>query len=98
MDVGPDYPMIRGGKAFVIWRSDQQVMKAMTEGIEEYVRECRTLFQQLHLTGFSESAVRAKVRVCVRDDRRNRPGPLPAVHLGVEVHDCTSNDEFCGNW
>jgi len=31
MDRWPDYPMIRGGNAFVIWPSDEQVLKAMTE-------------------------------------------------------------------
>ena len=92
----PDFPMIRGGKAFVFWTSEDRTRRALTDGIEEYVRQCKGMLDTLGETGFSEAEIRSKVRIWIQDWRQSRTIPIPAMNSGVQINHCQNMAGYCG--
>jgi hypothetical protein len=92
----PDFPTIRGGKAFVFWFSQDQARRSLTDGIEQYVSVCRSLLATLGETGFTEAEVRSKVRIWILDWRQSRTVPIPAIGGGIQIHNCQNMAGYCG--
>jgi hypothetical protein len=90
-----DFPMIRGGKAAVVWHSEEQMRKALTDLIGQYVRECQGLILQLGQSGSSEAEIRNKIRIWIIDQRRVRTGLIPLIQAGVEIRPCGTYDGRC---
>ncbi len=84
----PDFPNVRGGRATIIWHSAEQGRPLLEEAVERYVKECIRMIDALHET-VSESEVRSKVRIWIRDWRRVQTVPIPSVGAGVEFNRCT---------
>jgi hypothetical protein len=92
----PDFPRILGGRAFIFWLSEDQTRRSLTDGIEQYVRECRALLDALGETGFSEAEIRSKVRIWIQDGRQSRTVPIPAISSGVQINHCQNMTTYCG--
>jgi hypothetical protein len=92
----PDFPMIRGGKAFVFWTSEDRARRALMDGIEEYVRQCKGMLDTLGETGFSEAEIRSRVRIWIQDSRQSRTIPIPAMNSGVQINHCQNMAGYCG--
>jgi hypothetical protein len=84
----PDFPNVRGGKATIIWHSAEQGRPLLEKAVERYVKECVAMVDALHGTTISESEVRSKVRIWIRDWRRVQTVPIPRVGVGVEFNRC----------
>jgi hypothetical protein len=92
-----DNPRIRGGKAYVFWRSEDETRRSLTEGIEQYVAECKDLLNALGETGFSDVEIRSKVRIWIHDWRKSRTIPIPTISVGVQINLCQdSMAGYCG--
>jgi hypothetical protein len=85
-----DFPNVRGGKATIIWRSEEQARPLLEEAVEQYVKECASVLAALGERALSETAIRSKVRIWVRDWRQVRTIPIPGVGAGVEFNRCAS--------
>jgi hypothetical protein len=94
--VTPDFPTVRGGKATIIWHSAEQGRPLLEEAVERYVRECVRMVDALHET-ISESEVRSKVRIWIRDSRRVQTTPIPSVGAGVEFNRCAPIQSLSSN-
>jgi hypothetical protein len=86
----PDFPNVRGGKATIIWHSAEQARPLLEEAVERYAKECVAMVDALHETTVSESEVRSKVRIWIRDWRRVQTVPIPSVGVGVEFNRCAA--------
>jgi hypothetical protein len=84
----PDFPNVRGGKATIIWHSAEQARPLLEEAVERYVKECVRMIDALQDTTISESEVRSKVRIWIRDWRRVQTLQIPSVGVGVEFNRC----------
>jgi hypothetical protein len=83
-----DNPRIRGGKAYVFWRSEDETRRSLTDGIEQYVAECKDLLNALGETSFNDAEIRSKVRIWIHDARKSRTIPIPAISVGVQINLC----------
>jgi hypothetical protein len=96
MDRG-DFPTIRGGKVSIVWHSLEQARPLLEEAVERYVKECIRMIDALHETTVSESEIRSKVRIWIRDWRRVQTTPIPSVGAGVEFNRCSSIQQASSN-
>ena len=85
-----DFPNIRGGKASIVWQSVEQAHSLLETAVEQYVQECVRMIRTLGETTLSESEIRPKVRIWIRDLRRATTIPIPSVGAGVEFNRCAS--------
>jgi hypothetical protein len=92
-----DFPNVRGGKATIIWHSAEQARPLLEEAVERYVNECVRMIDALHETTVSESEIRSKVRIRLRDGRRVQTTPIPSVGVGVEFNRCASMQSGSSN-
>jgi hypothetical protein len=92
----PDFPMIRGGKAFVFWISEDHTRRSIADGIEQYIRQCKGMLDTLGESGFSEAEIRSKVRIWIHDWRQSRTIPIPAISGGVQMNYCQNMAWYCG--
>ena len=77
---------MRGGKATIVWHSPAQARPLLLQAIEAYVKDCTRLAAALD-PSFGEAAVRSKVRIWIRDQRKSNNVPIPAVP-GIEFNVC----------
>jgi hypothetical protein len=92
-----DFPNVRGGKATIVWRSEEQTRSLLEEAVEQYVKECVRMVGALGETALSETDIRSKVRIWVRDWRQVRTIPIPGVGAGVEFNRCASIQHTSSN-
>jgi len=88
--------MIRGGKAIIFWTSEDRTRRVLTDGIEQYVRQCKAMLDTLGETGFSEAEIRSKVRIWIQDWRQSQTIPIPAINSGVQINHCQNMAGYCG--
>ncbi len=81
------FPVIRGGKATIIWHSAEQARPLLEDAVESYVKECVQLIGALHET-IPEFEIRSKVRIWLSDGRRVQTSPIPSAGMGVEFNRC----------
>lgn len=92
-----DFPIIRGGKATIVWHSLDQARPLHKEAIDQYVSECGRMLTKLGEPGLTEPEIRSKVRIRIRDWRRARAIPIPDVGAGVEFNVC-ADSQRPDNW
>jgi hypothetical protein len=85
-----DFPNVRGGKATIVFHSLEQAQPLLEAAVEGYVKECVRMIEALHET-VSESEIRSKVRIWIRDYRMVQTIPIPSVGGGVEFNRCASS-------
>jgi len=83
-----DFPNIRGGRATIVWHSAEQTSLLLEDAVEGYVRECIRMLDALHETALSNSEIRAKVRIWLRDQRTVKTVPISNVDSRVEFNRC----------
>ncbi len=82
----PDFPIVRGGKATIVFHSAEQVRPLLTEAIEGYVKDCMRMVAALQDSSFNESAIRSKVRISISDQRQTKAVPIPFINAGVDLN------------
>ena len=91
-----DFPNVRGGKATIVWHSEEQARSLLQEAVEQYAQECVRMVRALGETPLSEPEIRSRVRIWVRDWREARTIPIPGVG-SVEFNRCASIQHASSN-
>ena len=92
-----DFPTVRGGRASIVWHSLEQAHSLLEEAVEQYVKECVRMVGALGESTLSESEIRSKVRIWIRDWRRVQTTAIPSVGAGVEFNRCASIQQASSN-
>ena len=82
-----DFPNVRGGKASIVWHSAEQGRSLLEEAVDLYAKECVRMIRALGETELTETEVRSKVRIWIRDRRSLQTTPVPSI-AGVEFNLC----------
>jgi hypothetical protein len=92
----PDFPIVRGGKATIVWHSEEQARPLLLEAVDQYLKELARMTSALG-ENLSEAEIRSKVRIWIRDWRRTKTEPIPLAAVGVQFSLCASSQSVT-NW